>query len=213
MEPEFWHAKWRVNEIGFHQAEIHPLLLAQWPPLALAPGSRVLAPLCGKSHDLIWLRNQGYIVIGIELSSVAVEALFTEHGLTPTRASSNFFDCYSVPGLTVYCGDFFAASPTIIAPCQGFYDRAALIALAPSQRQAYVEHVTELCGPAARGLLITVEYPNSAVKPPPFSVDQDDVRNYYGSRWQVTERVRHKSDIKGYIGEEVAYELLLGAAS
>ena len=55
MDPDFWHARWEANQIGFHRDEINVYLERYWPALGLDPGSRVLAPLCGKSLDMVWL--------------------------------------------------------------------------------------------------------------------------------------------------------------
>ena len=81
MEPTFWQQRWQTNQIGFHEATPHPLLLRHWPRLTLAPGSRVFVPLCGKSLDLLWLRTQGHEVIGVELSAIGVDAFFAEAAL------------------------------------------------------------------------------------------------------------------------------------
>ena len=213
MDAEFWRAKWTSNEIGFHQTEIHPLLTRLWPAIGVPPGSRVLVPLCGKSHDLIWLHQQGYEVVGFDLSEVAVAALFVEHGLTPERTSWGEFQRYTVPGLTVYCGDFFAAVPTTALLCDGLYDRAALIALAPPQRQPYVDVVQRWCAPAARGLLITVEYSVGAITAPPFSLATDAVLALYAGRYRVQERARQRADVKGQPALEVGYELVRAAVA
>ena len=213
MDSEFWQAKWRSNEIGFHQADIHPLLTRLWPAIGVRPGGRVLVPLCGKSRDLIWLCQQGYEVVGFELSELAVAALFAEHGLTPERAGWGEFQRYAVPGLTVYCGDFLAAVPATAPRCEGLYDRAALIALAPPQRQPYVDAVQRWCAPAARGLLITVEYPVGAITAPPFSLATDEVSALYAGRFALQERMRQRADVKGRAALEVAYELVRAAVA
>lgn len=49
MEPAFWHKRWADNQIGFHQPQVNPYLQAHWPALGLAPGARVLVPLCGRA--------------------------------------------------------------------------------------------------------------------------------------------------------------------
>ena len=87
MDPDFWHARWEANQIGFHRDEINVYLERYWPALGLDPGSRVLAPLCGKSLDLLWLREQGHMVTGIELSRIAVQAFFEETESSPLYRS------------------------------------------------------------------------------------------------------------------------------
>jgi thiopurine S-methyltransferase len=83
MDPDFWHQRWRDNEIGFHQGEPAPLLQKHWPAVAAPAGSRVFVPLAGKSVDMVWLASQGHRVLGVELSPLAVEQFFAEHALEP----------------------------------------------------------------------------------------------------------------------------------
>ena len=59
MQPAFWHNRWENDLIGFHQQQVNPYLQQHWPALGIAPGARVLVPLCGKSLDMAWLAAQG----------------------------------------------------------------------------------------------------------------------------------------------------------
>lgn len=65
MQQDYWLERWQQNQVGFHREVFNGHLLRFWPMLQPAPGSRVFVPLCGKSRDLIWLRDQGYDVIGV----------------------------------------------------------------------------------------------------------------------------------------------------
>jgi thiopurine S-methyltransferase len=76
MQADFWHQRWAKGEIGFHESDINPLLIAHFANLGLEPGQRVFVPLCGKTHDISWLLAQGYNVVGAELSETAIKALF-----------------------------------------------------------------------------------------------------------------------------------------
>lgn len=84
MNSEFWQSRWQQGRIGFHKSEVNPLLVKHVSTLNLEKGSRVLVPLSGKSVDMVWLAQQGYDVVGIELVESAVEEFFAEQGLTPT---------------------------------------------------------------------------------------------------------------------------------
>ena len=80
MEPNFWHERWQQNQLGFHESEANSLLVAHFDALSLAPNSRVFVPLCGKTRDIAWLLSKGHRVVGIELSQLAIEQLFTDLG-------------------------------------------------------------------------------------------------------------------------------------
>ena len=82
MEANFWLERWQRNEIGFHEAKVHPLLREHWSTvttLHVDQPHSVFVPLCGKSLDMIRLIEQGLYVYGVELSPVGVEAFFHEN--------------------------------------------------------------------------------------------------------------------------------------
>lgn len=195
MHQAFWHARWTSNEIGFHLGEANPWLLRFWPGLALPRGTRVLVPLCGKSLDLRWLLEQGYEVLGVELSRKAVEDFFAEQSLEYRMEEQGAFLRYRCAGLEVWCGDFFALTAADVAQCRAFYDRAALIALPPDMRSRYVMHLNGLLAPGCRGLLVSLEYPQEQMPGPPFSVPEAEVRARFSPHWQL-ERLQ-RSDVLG----------------
>jgi thiopurine S-methyltransferase len=126
MDPEFWHQRWREDRIGFHQDRPMPLLLEYWPQVAPAAGSRVFVPLAGKSLDLAWLAAQGYRVLGVELSPLAVAQFFAEQGLTPQIHESRYGQHYRAGDIELICGDVFALDAEVLANCAAVYDSGPL---------------------------------------------------------------------------------------
>ena len=186
MDEEFWQRRWTRNEIGFHLQEVNPYLRRHWPCLGLASGARVLVPLCGKSLDMAWLADQGFAVLGVELSERAVEDFFAENGLVAEVSANGHFKIYRSGSLEIRCGDFFALSRGDVADCQAIYDRAALIALPESMRQRYVEHLLSVLPQSCcAGLLITLDYPQAQMAGPPFAVGEGEVRRSLNSRWKI----------------------------
>ncbi|MFC3717269.1 thiopurine S-methyltransferase [Luteimonas soli] len=190
MDPDFWHQRWRDNRIGFHRDRVMPLLEQHWPSLGLAPGSRVFVPLCGKSLDMAWLAAQGYRVLGVELSQIAVEQFFDEHDLAPTTRESPLGTHFTAGPIEIICGDALALDARTLTDCVGVYDRAALIALPRTMRDAYVRELQARLPAGCRGLLITLEYPPGEKAGPPFPVDADEVRRLYDRDWQVEQLER-----------------------
>lgn len=186
MEAEFWHDRWRENRIGFHLEAVNPLLHRHWPSMELPATARVLVPLCGKSVDLAWLRERGHDVVGIELSPLAVEAFFAEHGLTPRREPAGALERWHAPGITLYCGDFFALDTNLLGRVDALYDRAALIALPPNMRPRYMAHLAALAPPGSTGLLVTFDYEQSRMAGPPFAVSAREARELAAQRWELT---------------------------
>lgn len=185
MDPDFWHERWKANEIGFHQDSINQYLERYWPTLGLPPGSRVLAPLCGKSLDLLWLREQGHTVVGIELSDVAVKAFFDEYGVSPEVRQDAHCARWSCEGIELLCGDIFNLEPADLGRVDALYDRAALIALTREQRPRYARQLARLLEPGTRGLLVTLDYDQASMDGPPFSVTGEEVQLLYGPGFHI----------------------------
>ncbi|MCE5986501.1 thiopurine S-methyltransferase [Pseudomonas sp. 5FOS] len=186
MEPAFWQQRWADNQIGFHQAQVNPYLQKYWPTLGLAPGSRVLVPLCGKSLDLAWLAGQGYRVLGVELSRRAVEDFFREHGLEAEVQQRGAFEVWRSGDVELWCGDFFALQAGDIGDCAGLYDRAAVIALPTQMRAAYMQLLSGLLPTGCQGLVVTLDYDQALLGGPPFSVGDEELRQGFAG-WQVDE--------------------------
>jgi thiopurine S-methyltransferase len=187
MQPQFWLDRWRTGQIAFHQSGVDRSLRRHWPALKVGAGNRVFAPLCGKSLDLLWLRDQGLEVLGVELAPAAVEAFFLENGVPARRRPGTPFDAYDAPGIRLLCGDFFALTPALLGRVDTVYDRAALISWAPALRDGYVGQLAKLVGPGTRMLLITLEYRESQMAGPPFAVPAEEVARLYAPQFEVLE--------------------------
>lgn len=181
MEKGFWLERWERTEIGFHQNEVNPSLKRFWKELNVAPGSEVFVPLCGKSLDMVWLREQGSYVLGVELSPVAVKDFFHEQALAYEHASSGAFDNYLAEGYCLACGDFFDLSENDLAQVAGVYDRASLVALPPGMRERYARHLVGILPAGTRILLVALDYPQDQMSGPPFAVTEAEVRALYGA--------------------------------
>ncbi|WP_411384057.1 thiopurine S-methyltransferase [Pseudomonas sp. L7] len=185
MEPAFWHKRWADNQIGFHQSQVNPYLQAHWPKLE--SGSQVLVPLCGKSLDVIWLAGQGYRVLGVELSQRAVADFFLEHKLEPEVSQHGAFEVWRSGLVELWCGDFFALQAEDLAQCAGLYDRAAVIALPQALRTRYLALLSDYLPTACQGLMVTLDYDQSRLDGPPFSVPDDEVRRGLAGWQEVAE--------------------------
>lgn len=179
MKKEYWLNRWEREDIGFHQNEINPYLREYWQRLHLAPDSEVFVPLCGKSRDMLWLREQGHTVLGVELSSLAAQAFFTESSRTPHCITSDKFTHLEADEIRILCGDFFNLCKNDVAKVNAVYDRASLIALPPEMRKRYAHHLLNILPPATQTLLITLDYPHSEMSGPPFPVSMDEVAALY----------------------------------
>lgn len=208
MNPEFWHNRWQEKRIGFNQSEVNPLLKKYWSALNLPIGSRVFVPLCGKSIDMVWLLSQGYDVVGVELVESAVQEFFAEQNIEPTvhqHVEKRAIKCYQGKledngrSITLWVADIFALTAKDIGNINAVYDKAALIALPADMRQEYSEQVRQLSinksNQAAAQFLLTLNYDQSKKDGPPFSISHEQLQQYYGSHYEITELASEPASI------------------
>ena len=191
MDKTYWLNRWERQETGFHQSEINPYLREFWPRLQQRPASTVLVPFCGKSRDMLWLRQQGHAVLGVELSAIAAQAFFAENELSPHSNTADRFTRLAASCVQVLCGDLFDLNPEDTAAVSAVYDRAALVALPPDMRRRYVNHLLQILPPGTQILLVTLDYPQHEMAGPPFAVSLEEVVELYQTRVEVTLLSQH----------------------
>ena len=114
-------------------------------------------PLCGKSLDMIWLAEQGYQVVGVELSSIAVRDFFRENDLQPIKSKTGKFTLWQHDNISILRGDYFNLSSEDLGDIDTVYDRAALTALPEDIRKRYVAHLSQIISSNTRVFLLTTE--------------------------------------------------------
>ena len=193
MNPEFWQARWKEKRIGFNQPKVNPLLIKYFSDLQMAIGSRIFIPLCGKSIDMIWLANQGFDMVGVELVESAVQEFFTENNISYTikaHDKSSNIKCYQgqLSGQTIalWVADIFMLRTNDVGRVDAVYDRAALIAMPEELRLQYSQQVIDLSQNAPQ-LLLTLNYDQNERAGPPFSISHEQIQQYYSAHYQIQE--------------------------
>ncbi|WP_417319187.1 thiopurine S-methyltransferase [Emcibacter sp.] len=194
MDPKFWHDKWEQLDIAFHQDAAHVMLAAHFDRLALARGSRVFVPLCGKSLDMAWLLGQGYRVVGAELSEIAVRQFFEGLDVTPAISEVGDLILYSAEGIDIFVGDIFDLTSGLLGQVDAIYDRAALVALPKEMRQKYSAHLRSITNTAPQFLIVFV-YDQSLQDGPPFSLSDEEVAQHYGKTYEI--ELLESTDVPG----------------
>lgn len=211
---DFWVQRWARGETGWHQDAPEPRMVREFE----SKGSqyrRVLVPLCGKSLDLLWLARRGLEVIGSEWSAQACREFFEEHRIPFVVQESGGVTSYrsSDPALRVQLlqGDFFSLTSEQVGSIDIVYDRAAMIALAPPLREAYVKHLQKIAkilgGQPSPLFIITIERPDGGG--PPYSVTADEIQNHYQKTYEVQPGPRESTTLRGGVaGFEAEYRLV-----
>ncbi|WP_346836485.1 thiopurine S-methyltransferase [Microbulbifer sp. SAOS-129_SWC] len=184
MDPEFWHQRWKNNQIGFHEPQANPSLVDNINALALVKNQRIFLPLCGKTLDIGWLLSQGYRVAGAELSALAIEQLFDELGVEPRVTKVGQLQHYQAEGLDIFGGDLFALTKETLGAVDAVYDRAALVALPEPMRVRYAQHLMAITAKAPQ-LLITFVYDQTVMPGPPFAVSDAEVTSHYAADYTL----------------------------
>ncbi|PID33885.1 MAG: thiopurine S-methyltransferase [Thiotrichales bacterium] len=204
MEADFWHERWSKNDIGFHEKEVNPLLVQHINDLKLPKGSRIFLPLCGKTRDIAWLHSQGYDIVGIELNEQAIKQLFEDllgdQKIQPQITQIDELTLYAVENIEIYHGDFFKLSKQQLGQIDAVYDRASLVALPDIMRTKYAQHLIEITAGIPQ-LLITLEYDQSVINGPPFSISMPMLKSYYHTDFIITElnRIKEEEKLKGKV--------------
>ncbi len=180
-----WHSHWTNARPGFHEGRVNPYLQQFFPRFDLQQGGGIFLPLCGKAVDMLWLSEQGFNVIGVELSKVAVESFFEESGLEYECRKTPEFTVYSTAGITIYQGDFMSLESTQLASCKLVYDRASIVAIESFNRAAYKAKMLELIPLATPMLVVVLDYDQSRMSGPPFSVPVQEVIELYQPEYEV----------------------------
>ena len=184
-----WSERWRDGRTGFHQTEFNAVLLEHWPRLVSDPNSRVLVPLCGKSHDMIWLHRRGHSVVGVEMVEMACVAFFAEHEMPYRRIEQDHYVRFvgegSAEGLTILCADLFSLTEADIGTVDAWYDRAAIVALPPQLRAPYADWMNRMLSEDVAGLMMTFDYPQNEREGPPFSVGFGDIETHFSTAFRV----------------------------
>ncbi len=193
MEKEYWQARWENKRTEFDQSQPNPFLVQFFKQLALQSGSNVFVPLCGKSVDMLWLANQGYQIIGVELHLQACHEFFQQNNLPFSEEKTNNFTILKSDHITLIAGDFFEVDKNLLGKIDAIYDRAALVALPQEMRSKYVNHLKQLVSVNTEIFLVTAGYNQSEMQGPPFSVDEAEVEQLFNNGFSLTRLHREEA--------------------
>lgn len=197
MEADFWHQMWRSGRVGFHQPQVNAFLRNYWKKFNLVGNEQVFVPLCGKSLDMLWLKQQGHAVLGIELSEQALQEFVTENALQVNPLKHSRFSGFEMDRMTLLSGDFFDVSAKDCKEVKAVYDRAALVALPLEMRQQYVSHLKTILAPGVPILLIAMDYDQSLQSGPPFAVSELEIKTLFEDTFNIEKVASDTFERKG----------------
>lgn len=186
MEISYWKSRWEKNNIGFHNPEINHYLLEFEERVISHQTKNVFVPLCGKTSDLMWFKNKGLTVTGVEAIDLACEQFFSEQSLTAQLSKSHGFTIHSVPDLALWCGNFFDAPIKLIQEADFIYDRACIVALPENLRKSYAAKINQSAKTATSFMIHTFTYNQEKMSGPPFCVPREEISELFGAEWAIS---------------------------
>jgi len=180
-----WLDRWKKGTTGWHRSDINPQLIENINQLTKAKPQKIFVPLCGASLDMKYLIDQGFHVVGVELSSIAIDRFFNENKIEHKVSKVEDFVLYQGKNIEIYCGDFFRLNKNYLYDVSCIYDRAALIALNPDLQKKYVRHLKDILPNSSKILLLTMFYPQNEMEGPPFSVGDDNVEDLFSGSKEI----------------------------
>ncbi len=174
-----WESRWQEDRIGFHLKEVNPYLIRFSDQLLHQNPDKVFVPLCGKTLDLCWLTTKTKKVIGVELVSKAVQDFFAENNIDYLLQQDEILQKFSSKSIDIYLGDFFDLNPEQTSSFKAIYDRASIVAIEKPERREYVDHLISFLDPSGRILLITLEYNQTQMEGPPYSVPIEEIESLF----------------------------------
>ncbi|XP_012505803.1 PREDICTED: thiopurine S-methyltransferase [Propithecus coquereli] len=213
---EEWQDKWVNRKIAFHQEQGHQLLKKYLDTfLKGESGLRVFFPLCGKAVEMKWFADLGHSVVGVEISELGIREFFTEQNpsyseepITEIPGAKIFKS--SSENISLYCCNIFDLPRTNIGKFDRIWDRGALVAINPGDRECYADTMLSLLRKGFQYLLAVLSYDPTKHPGPPFYVPAAEIKRLFGTICNIhcLEKVdvfeeRHISWGINYIFEEL----------
>jgi len=191
-----WKDLWENNTYPWHKDEIHPNLIKNLQTLIEATGKtdnkdiRFFVPLCGKTKDLLFLKSQGFQVIGCEGVEKAVVDFFNENSLefSKTDLSADGTTSFTSKDgkLNIVKGDYFKLTPELLGgKIDCVWDRGSLVAIDVAMRPKYAEIMVSLLNDKFGYLLATIQREVEPENVVPHSASFDDIKSMFGNHFSV----------------------------
>lgn len=94
---------------------------------------RIFVPMCGKTHDMLWLAEQGHAITGAEINPRYIRAFFRDAELEyelrseqiTTKTKANVYEADG-QNITLYQCDIFDLSVEVLSQFDAIWDQSAL---------------------------------------------------------------------------------------
>ena len=180
--------EWKSSEIPWHKTEVDNNLNMYIKELTQGRSdASILVTWCGKSVDMPWLCSQGYSVVGIALSEVAVNQFFKDNCIPYTRTTEGRYVVYraETQKVTIYLGDYYKLTPNIIGRFDAVWDNNAFGSSPLPDRHNYVSVLASLLKEDGQVLVANWEYGKLERHTYPYSLTSTVIKEYFQEKFEV----------------------------
>eukprot|EP00111_Clytia_hemisphaerica_P008612 TCONS_00025177-protein len=178
-----WQESWDTNDTIWQLPEVNVSLQKHFSVFESASfeSKRIFVPLCGKTVDMKWLYDKGFIVVGVEAIGKAIVEFFEEQKMEYSVQQMEGYKVYFSKDskLKVFQGNLFDFNADMLGGrFEFFWDRGSLVAMEKEDQQKYVDFMAGVLCTGAIGLLEVMEYESSEPQQP-FPLNQKDLNKLF----------------------------------
>ena len=183
-----WKERWDRGQASWHRDTVDARLKSHLD--RLTGGKKhisILVTWCGKSLDIPWLCEQGFDVVGVEISETAAQQLFEENGIPYDTAQEGVFKVHKARDrpLKIFTGDYYKLTPEVCGTFEAVWDHNAFGAVEPSNRELYIQVLVSLLKPNACILVSNWEFDQTKRSKAPFSVPTQLIKGLFEEKFIV----------------------------
>jgi SAM-dependent methyltransferase len=169
-QPEFWNERFAAQFVPWDKGGVPKGMQRYFESLPRTANTQCLIPGCGNGYEAAYLSEQGWDVVAIDFSPVAVASARLNNKRWADR---------------IILADFFSYAP--VKPLQCIYERAFLCALPPTMRSKIIERWAALL--PVGGLLLGYFFieSESGKKGPPFAITSRELTDLLSPYFECIE--------------------------
>jgi len=174
---------WHLKDVN-HNLKKHITTLTENKD---ASGIRILIPLCGKTVDMKFLYEQGFTVVGIEFSDIAIQSFAAENNIPLTAEVKEGYTIHTFDDrLKIFQGDLFDFTPEKLRGLFDYWwDCGSLTAMVNEEDHEYIKLILSLMKVNARGLISLFQYEPSVYDGPPKSINQTKLEEILDGKFEI----------------------------
>ncbi|XP_055451140.1 thiopurine S-methyltransferase isoform X2 [Psammomys obesus] len=157
---EEWQDKWVTRQIAFHQEHGHKFA------------------------------DRGHTVVGVEISEIGIREFFSEQNISYTEeplteiAGAKVFKSSS-GNISLYCCNIFDLPRANIGKFDRIWDRGALVAINPGDRDRYADFMLSTLRKGFHYLVAVLSYDPTKHAGPPFYVSDAELKRLFGTKCSI----------------------------